>query len=517
MFKKIAVIFLCLCLCFTYISVSAAQPSVMLSFEKSEITVGENVQIVIRLSSDVTAFSAHIAYNNYFLSYSGNGVGFDRSSGEYTLSFTSGNTHTITCVSRKSGSATLTLTDIVCKTSQGTVNLSDASADIIINPDYICIYTKEDLNNIRNDLSGHYMLMNDITFREEDFSEGGAFYNDGFGWIPIGAVVKTPFTGEFNGNGHTISGLTINKAYYNYCGLFGVSKGVVKNLRITDAKIDGRTGINISSKNNIASPLNKEINYEDKNVWTEPDDSVTEEDLDSYDRTGDSTANLGIACGFNLGTIKETYCSGTVMGKGAVGGIVGRSNGNIYLCATNVQVISESAAGAVVGVAGAYSKIQDVVAQGSVTAAVAGGLMGGSSGSVSRAYVLAQVISENKFASFGKDSNVTATEVYAFGNLNPDGKTEIKEMSQLPLLRFTEGDWTYTNEMPYPTPLIDILTSVTYGDVDGDGVVNTTDLAAMKLFLAGVGEADEKGADLNGDKVINTTDLAALKLLLAGV
>ena len=57
--------------------------------------------------------------------------------------------------------------------------------------------------------------------------------------------------------------------------------------------------------------------------------------------------------------------------------------------------------------------------------------------------------------------------------------------------------------------------SFIYGDCDGDGKVDTIDLAALKLFLAGSGEV-ELGADCDGDGKVNTTDLAALKLFLAG-
>ena len=60
----------------------------------------------------------------------------------------------------------------------------------------------------------------------------------------------------------------------------------------------------------------------------------------------------------------------------------------------------------------------------------------------------------------------------------------------------------------------------TFGDCNGDGNVNTTDLAVMKLFLAGVGDLSDTGklgADLNGDGDVNTTDLAQLKLKLAGI
>ncbi|MBE6739644.1 MAG: hypothetical protein E7565_04930 [Ruminococcaceae bacterium] len=58
------------------------------------------------------------------------------------------------------------------------------------------------------------------------------------------------------------------------------------------------------------------------------------------------------------------------------------------------------------------------------------------------------------------------------------------------------------------------------GDISGDGSVDTTDLAVMKLFLAGIGDIDDTvkvAGDMTGDGQINTTDLAQLKLFLAGV
>ena len=58
------------------------------------------------------------------------------------------------------------------------------------------------------------------------------------------------------------------------------------------------------------------------------------------------------------------------------------------------------------------------------------------------------------------------------------------------------------------------------GDVNGNDSVDTTDLALIKLFLAGINELDETGTiagDLNEDGEVNTSDLAQLKLMLAGI
>lgn len=65
-----------------------------------------------------------------------------------------------------------------------------------------------------SDLSAHYKLMADIdmaAFLEEIDMEGE-------GWEPIGTEAN-PFTGSFDGNGKTITGLYINRPQMNYVGL----------------------------------------------------------------------------------------------------------------------------------------------------------------------------------------------------------------------------------------------------------------------------------------------------------
>lgn len=519
MFKRILIFLICTVLILPIYNVAAEnQISITAAFPSEQVTVNEQTQLEISVSGNVTRVKANLAYNNYFLNYSGKGLGFDINTGEYTITFTPGDEpYVLSCTAYNYGEAVLTLTNVIAETADGSVNLGDIKVYVTVTPQYTPIYTKQDLNNIRNDLSGNYILMNDIEFTAEDFSEGGAFYNDGFGWLPIGAVTKTPFAGEFNGNGHTISGLTINKAYYNYCGLFGVNRGVVTNLRIVDAHIDGIYGINMSSSN--SSPeINGDIDYEDKDVWTEPDDSVTEESLNSYDRTGKSTANIGIICGFNLGSVKKCYASGEIYSNNSAGGITGRNSANISLCATNVKISGVSVAGGIIGIGGAYSKISDCVSESEITAAVSGGIAGKVSGAVSRTYSI--VGANDKTACFGNVSNLISEEVYCFGSLNDDDFGTIKPMEELASLRFSTGEWTYTSVMPYPTPLADLVkitVTVLPGDLNGDGEINTVDLALMKLFLAGTETIDEKAGDLNGDESVDTSDLAKLKLNLAGM
>lgn len=100
------------------------------------------------------------------------------------------------------------------------------------NPDAKPISTKEDLKAIANDLDGDYILTKDIDISGEN-------------WTPIGTI-EEPFTGTLDGNGHTISGLTIEKELYMeneeyYIGLFGVLQGGshTNAVTISDLTLEG--------------------------------------------------------------------------------------------------------------------------------------------------------------------------------------------------------------------------------------------------------------------------------------
>lgn len=104
----------------------------------------------------------------------------------------------------------------------------------------IKIYTKEDLDNVKNNMSGSYVLMNDIVFDDSDYVKGGDFYNSGMGWFPIGTL-STPFKGKFDGNNHAIKNLYINNPNGDYQGLFGFAENVkIKNLRMENVNITGK-------------------------------------------------------------------------------------------------------------------------------------------------------------------------------------------------------------------------------------------------------------------------------------
>lgn len=103
-------------------------------------------------------------------------------------------------------------------------NASDETVTIITNAD--------ELNAIRDNLDGDYILANDIDLSEFD------------NWTPIGSDTE-PFTGSFDGNGYEIKNLSIfyrrdvsNGDDYISVGFFSaVTNGTIKNLGIVNASV----------------------------------------------------------------------------------------------------------------------------------------------------------------------------------------------------------------------------------------------------------------------------------------
>lgn len=83
---------------------------------------------------------------------------------------------------------------------------------------YTAIYTAEDLKNISDNLSGKYMLMDDINLENET-------------WESIGSV-SAPFTGELDGDGHKINNMTSENGLFGY-----IKNATVKNLGICNFSI----------------------------------------------------------------------------------------------------------------------------------------------------------------------------------------------------------------------------------------------------------------------------------------
>lgn len=146
------------------------------------------------------------------------------------------------------------------------------------------IRTADDLKNVTDDYD--YKLLNDIDLQSED-------------WTPV-----EDFSGTFDGNGHTISGLNI-QGKGDTVGLFSTLRGTVKNLTLSNVTI------NCSGEGNT----------------------------------------LGALCGLNKGTIDNVTVKGEVNAPYYynVGGLAGKNSKNIANCKNYATVTGYQGVGGITG------------------------------------------------------------------------------------------------------------------------------------------------------------------------
>lgn len=98
--------------------------------------------------------------------------------------------------------------------------------------------TGADLQGINLTLTGNFALGSNI-----DAGATSGWDDDGFGvkqgFVPIGSS-SSPFSGKFDGLGHSISNLTINRPTTYDVGLFGHTNGsILRNVGLTNVSITG--------------------------------------------------------------------------------------------------------------------------------------------------------------------------------------------------------------------------------------------------------------------------------------
>jgi uncharacterized protein (TIGR02145 family) len=107
--------------------------------------------------------------------------------------------------------------------------------------DPFLVATADQLNNVRH-FNG--IINSGVYFRQiADIDLGVAPWNQLAGWQPIGNTTLQ-FYGNYDGNGFTISNLTINRPAENYMGLFGWAKGAkLNNIGLVNADVTGMSRV----------------------------------------------------------------------------------------------------------------------------------------------------------------------------------------------------------------------------------------------------------------------------------
>ncbi|MCD6383110.1 MAG: hypothetical protein J7L88_01455, partial [Thermoplasmata archaeon] len=98
----------------------------------------------------------------------------------------------------------------------------------------IWIHNVYELQNMSKNLAGHYELANDID------ASVTKTWNGGSGFAPIGTLAS-PFKGIFDGRGHKIINLYINRPSQSHVGLFGyISRNaVIENVGLVNVNVSG--------------------------------------------------------------------------------------------------------------------------------------------------------------------------------------------------------------------------------------------------------------------------------------
>jgi hypothetical protein len=216
------------------------------------------------------------------------------------------------------------------------------------------IRTWYDLDAIRLNLEGNHTLMNDLDSTTPGYEElASTTANRGKGWQPIvfrtygfvgtaGRVLGVE--GTFDGQGHEIRDLFINRPDEDFVGLFGaVSEGgVIKDIGVVNATVTGHCA----------------------------------------DRGG-----IGALVGGNDGLVGNCYSTGNVSGDSSVGGLMGGNGGLVSNCYSTGNVSGDSSVGGLMGENRALGIVTSSHSTASVSGSVwVGGLVGSNSGTVHNSY-----------------------------------------------------------------------------------------------------------------------------------
>ena len=213
-------------------------------------------------------------------------------------------------------------------------------------------------------LGKNYRLKADLNLKDTPFNGIGS--------------AGQPFTGMFDGQGHTISHATVNAPEGENAGFFNVIKGAtIRDLKLVDAEITGKTNVG-----GLVGSARVQLDSDDlsKNVANliggcsvsgtvtgtknvgglvglnegKTDPKTLFSIASAVDKCAASvTVNgkemTGGLVGKNGGTITKSSSGGTVKGDTTTGGLVGDSSGNIYDSHTSCTVAGSSHTGGFVG------------------------------------------------------------------------------------------------------------------------------------------------------------------------
>lgn len=195
------------------------------------------------------------------------------------------------------------------------------------------------LSGVAQNKSANAVLTADIVVNANVLKSDGTLNEGTFKeWTPI-ATSASPYTGIFDGQNHTISGLYFNQENSYDVGLFGRNNGKIANAGILDSYFYGTSKVGGVCGNNYTGTISNCYNtgsvsglgnlggvngYNDGGTITNSYNAGSVSGTERY---------VGGVSGYNDGgTITNCYNVGSVGGSGYVGGVNGWNKGIITNC-----------------------------------------------------------------------------------------------------------------------------------------------------------------------------------------
>ncbi len=241
-------------------------------------------------------------------------------------------------------------------------------------------------NNENYPLSGSYKLTKNISLSSYD------------NWTPIGQ--SSAFSGTFEGNGKTISGLKVNSSG-TYAGLFGQVSGTVKNLTVTGS-------VTLNNTSSSATSVYAGLLAGNVSGWFAS--------IDSCSTSGEVKATLNCTASWGFGSanvyaggvignssswiamevlshksgaVTATYSGSKVSGDAYAGGVAGKTTAGIVDSYNKADVTSSSGKGSSYagGLAGYCASTETSYNTGAITAGTyCGSIAGYATGSSKNCY-----------------------------------------------------------------------------------------------------------------------------------
>ncbi|MEO7067324.1 MAG: GLUG motif-containing protein, partial [Rhodanobacter sp.] len=360
--------------------------------------------------------------------------------------------------------------------------------------------TKTDLQGINGNLSGHYVLGTTID------ASATSSWNSGAGFAPLGSNSNHAFSGIFDGLGHSITSLSINRSGTNEVGLFGnVNGGTLRNVGLVGGSVSGAgyvgglVGLNggtISDAYATGSVSGSTyvgglVGYNASGTISDAYATGSVSGSVSGSGSGSNSNSVGGLVGYNAnGTISDAYATGSVSGSvngSDVGGLVGYNNyGTISDAYATGSVSGRTTVGGLVG-SNLHGTISDAYATGSVSGSNdVGGLVGfNGNGTISAAYATGSVSGNNDVgglvgfngnstisAAYWDTTTATASGLQGIGNTNNANVTGLSTAALAAALPtgFTSSVWGNGDNQTTPY----LLANASFGTVSGSVILGST-------------------------------------------